>query len=243
MTRGKRFLPLVALVLGLGLLVPMTASANGCVDCHGKLDTDGRIDQRHQDYDGSLHASKGIGCDSCHGGDARAGAADKAHAGVLPASNEKSRVYFKNVPRTCGRCHGGQFERFAQSRHGEQLAASGKGPNCVTCHGSMATRILRADQVEEFCSTCHNERVGAPLDKPREAADTLALMARTRLLVEWAGDFGAGNGTSGGPSLERAGNAMAMAMAAWHTFDLGMVKQYLDTAAQAAQAAKTEAGR
>lgn len=218
------------------------AAENGCVACHDTLPENTRFAGRHKDFSGSVHQRAGITCDACHAGDPATNDKKRAHVGVYPAGDPKSRVYFQNVPDTCGRCHTAQLTAFTQSVHYAQLKKSGKGPNCVTCHGSMATRVLRPAEAKEFCLTCHNERLGIQPHRPYEAEATLTLMEETRTLVDWAGEFAAM--AKGRPpstaedDLASARTALAQARQAWHTFNLSEVRQHLATAADAARAAK-----
>jgi hypothetical protein len=228
-------------LLGVMLLVAApAAAANTCVECHEALAGPGGIADRHKGFFESAHYKNGILCDACHSGDSEATDKAAAHAGVLPAANPRSTVYFKNVPRTCGRCHTGQLQAFTQSLHFRALSATGRGPNCVTCHGSMALRILKWNEVRAFCSTCHNERMGIRPDKPAEAEATLQLMDATQTLVDWADAAAPGPEGAEGP-LARAHLDLDMARTAWHTFDLAGVRNRLEAAIAQARAARAAA--
>jgi len=211
------------------LAVPAVAAANTCVECHQGMAGAGGIGDRHKGFFDSAHFKNGILCDACHSGDPDAADKASAHAGVLPAADPQSTVYFKNVPRTCGRCHTGQLAAFTQSLHFRALSATGQGPNCVTCHGSMALHVLKWNEVRAFCSSCHNERMGIKPDKPSEAEATLQLMDATKTLVAWADQAAPGPEGPTGP-LAQAHLDLDMARTAWHTFDLPGVRNRLEAA-------------
>ena len=56
------------------------------------------------------------------------------------------------------------------------LQRSGKGPNCETCHGSMATTVLTYGNLDETCSLCHG--------KPEQAAKALSLIRSAKNLYD-----------------------------------------------------------
>ncbi|MHB8835733.1 MAG: cytochrome c3 family protein [Candidatus Methylomirabilia bacterium] len=97
-------------------------------------------------------------CNDCHG----------THD-ILPHTDPKSRINYKNIRTTCGVCHTGVLEQFDQSVHGKALVSgatlpSGKGaPTCIVCHHSHSiTRITEEDWklhnlVE--CGNCHSDRI------------------------------------------------------------------------------------
>ncbi|HZY10152.1 MAG TPA: hypothetical protein VFF29_03270 [Bacteroidota bacterium] len=78
----------------------------------------------------------------------------------LPARDPRSSVHPNNVPKTCGRCHHGIAEQFAQSIHSRLVTQTDKQlPECSDCH--TAHTIRRAD-MDEFkleimnkCGRCH----------------------------------------------------------------------------------------
>lgn len=150
-------------VLGLAAVLVMTAVAAGaegkgsCVDCHRRLN--GHLVAAHNfsDWNKSAHARAGVSCESCHGGDAAAKDVAAAHRGMLRASDPKSLIYFTRVPQTCGACHDAELKAFQTSAHYKELESSGKGPNCVTCHGSMANVVLGPRELEHTCALCHRQ--------------------------------------------------------------------------------------
>ena len=80
----------------------------------------------------------------------------------LPASDERSTVNRKNIPKTCAKCHNGIYEKFRASIHSPLVYKGDQTlPECADCHSSH--QITRAD-TEGFklavvgqCGRCHQE--------------------------------------------------------------------------------------
>jgi Cytochrome c3 len=159
---------------------------NSCIHCHQALPVNTFLGSKYQNWKGSLHAREGINCDRCHGGKPSADQKELAHTGVYNSSNPLSRVYYKNVPGTCGACHRRDFNAFKRSAHFSLLERRGAGPTCVTCHESHSTRIISPQQLPATCEQCHNERMGIRPQVPGQAQALLLLIDETSLLVQWA---------------------------------------------------------
>ncbi|MDP2600480.1 MAG: hypothetical protein Q8P84_07110 [Deltaproteobacteria bacterium] len=153
----------------LFFIIPSASAKEGsCAQCHQTLKTSSLLEHNYADWKGSIHAQKGVGCEACHGGNPATTDPVKAHQGVLPSGNKSSSVYFKNVGKTCGKCHAAEYTEFRKSAHYRMLQNTGKGPNCLTCHGSMATTVMKYKEMESTCSLCHG--------KPSLAAKALSLI-------------------------------------------------------------------
>jgi hypothetical protein len=159
-------------------------SPSRCVECHSRQSETSGAGHGLAAWRLSRHAAAGVTCDACHGGNPAATDAREAHQGVSRSSDQASRVYFTRVPETCGRCHAAEAAYFRSSIHYARLQSDGHGPNCVTCHGSMATRILTPDSVLITCSACHTATGVAPVGKAREAAQVLALVRAENILFD-----------------------------------------------------------
>lgn len=136
-----------------------------CENCHSRL---------AKQYERSLHGQAlrqgkylAPDCASCHG-----------KHDILPASNEKSRVYVMNIPSLCGKCHkegtpvsqletiGEEhvLEDYSQSIHGDGLFRRGLIVTavCTSCHSSHnilphedpASTINRKN-IPGTCMKCH----------------------------------------------------------------------------------------
>ncbi len=152
-----RILTALLTVILWGAWPPPAAGADGCSVCHAKAPETQTTAHTYADWKISVHGKAGIGCQACHGGDAAAAAMAAAHRGMRPSVDSDSAVYFTRIPETCGACHAAEFSAFKKSRHASELARTGKGPNCVTCHGSMASRIIEARDMEMTCTLCHRK--------------------------------------------------------------------------------------
>ncbi|TPW22090.1 MAG: hypothetical protein FD126_34 [Elusimicrobia bacterium] len=137
------------------------AEPDSCRACH--KDEKFRVQNKKiydyfKNWDGSAHDLAGLSCTDCHGGDKTKDDQAGAHAGILPQSDPKSPFHYKNIPQTCGKCHAPVLERFVKSRHYSQLEATGRGPSCITCHGSLDTKVYSSSIIERACSSCHNAK-------------------------------------------------------------------------------------
>lgn len=167
---------------------------SGCVDCHGMHDiraaadplsrtypknlpetcgrchSDPRLARKHlisvlnpsDSYLKSEHARqiakgnlKAASCTKCHG----------THD-LLPADNPDSRVYHKNISKTCGGCHEEALAEYQVSIHGQALAAGIKdAPTCTDCHGehdiegpgSQGSSVSPRKIVTATCTRCHDD--------------------------------------------------------------------------------------
>jgi nitrate/TMAO reductase-like tetraheme cytochrome c subunit len=153
----------VGLVMAVCLVSGRAADVDQCVQCH--QDPAFRVQNKKLfDYflqwKGSVHDEAGVSCNDCHGGDPSAPEKGRAHEGVLRPTDEKSRVFYQNIPKTCGECHAEVYGNFIQSRHYQVLMDKEGGPNCVTCHGSLNSEIFLSTPVVKTCSQCHNAETG-----------------------------------------------------------------------------------
>lgn len=99
-------------------------------------------------------------CIDCHG----------AHD-VLKHDNPVSRTFFKNIPNTCGHCHGNAelmkaydipseiVDQYRRSVHGRNVLEKGDAgsPQCATCHGNHAAAPPGFQEVSHVCGQCHKQ--------------------------------------------------------------------------------------
>jgi hypothetical protein len=149
------------------------APGNRCADCHAaNPSAPGHLEA----WTRSRHASHGVGCERCHGGDASTFERLPAHRGVLNSRDPKSPTARRNLPITCGTCHIGPFVEFQKSRHYAALRnGDDAAPTCTTCHESAGAHLVSARALERTCQGCH------PPDGPRRGRE---YAAQARLLVE-----------------------------------------------------------
>lgn len=228
--RGRRVSRLLLAALLLAIVAPAARGqqpkrVSHCVECHSRQSDASGAGHGFAAWRGSRHAAAGVACEACHGGNAASADAREAHQGVSRSSDQGSRVFFTRVPDTCGRCHAAEAAYFRSSIHYARLQSDGHGPNCVTCHGSMATRILTPDSVLGTCSACHAAGGVAPLGKSREAAQVLALVRVENILFDIVTTAAASQRAAPGAARARIllGNAerhLSAAAEVWHSFRL-----------------------
>jgi len=251
----ERRLLVVVLAIGLPWSVSPEAGAdpsetgeNSCVQCHRRTDTIRSLPPWRQEqylhWYGSIHGRKDVTCDKCHGGDATADAQDDAHEGVAPASDVKSRVYYKNLPQTCGSCHEEVETDFMQSRHFEKLASDQLAPSCTTCHGfQMAIGAVDPQQLVERCAICHNEDGGEHpevAERTRRILDRIdevkSRLQRTQTVFGVARDIGVPLKKSA-VALIVARHELEKTGKLWHRFDLDAFEREIDGVRTAAEKA------
>ena len=217
-------------------------SPNACVTCHEQLPATTAAGHSFQDWRASPHGRAGATCDKCHGGNPDAADRQAAHRDVYSSRESRSKVYYTRIPATCGSCHQQELGFFTESRHYTRLVTSGRGPNCVTCHGSMAIQVLSPPDLEATCSACHNPEQRAPSPAPVAARYLLVLLGQVEFGIRVTEALAA---KTPEPSmrqaatryLRQAGNSMQRVREGWHSFDLGLVEEMLLQTADAARLA------
>ena len=223
--------------LGLPSAVPVAARAqapNRCVSCHQTLAERSQAGHSFAAWRQSRHAAAGVRCEACHGGDPAATDRAAAHRGMLNSRNRASPVYSTRIPFTCGRCHAAELAYFRSSAHFARLQGDGRGPNCVTCHGAMATSVLSQDQVLGTCSACHTAGGVAPRDRARESAPVLALVKAEanlyHVVAAVAAEAPGARRARATAALASAQRHLAAAAEVWHSFHLDSAVHRLDAA-------------
>lgn len=227
---GPRLVRVAGLVLGLALvagfggprdaLAQSRAAGSQCVVCHARVPEATGAGHGFTAWRGSRHGAAGVGCEACHGGNAATPDKTAAHRGVVRSSNPASAVYFRRIPDTCGRCHASEAGYFRSSVHFARLRSDGHGPNCVTCHGAMATSVLTPEGVLGTCSACHSATGVAAVGKSREAAQVLGLVRATNVLYDVVAASAGTRGGGAGTLLADADRHLAAAAEVWHSFRL-----------------------
>lgn len=171
------------------IALPVVVYSNGCEDCHSDPDfyvQSRKIHTYYQNWIKSPHKEAGLSCNYCHGGDASTADKQTAHKDILHVTDPKSRLYFKNLPETCGNCHADKLKQFKQSKHYKALMADTVAPSCTTCHSAMNARPNYRDILEKSCRTCHNEEnaPSIPLVADR-AGEYLHRLSIARVYLGW----------------------------------------------------------
>ncbi len=172
---------ILAICAGLIISIRFVANssaeaASSCISCHEKVTGVKYLEHDFSDWSKSAHAKAGVSCEACHGGNPLAKEEREAHKGLKPSTDPASPVYFTRIPANCGTCHTAEFKAFQKSAHYKELQTTGRGPNCVSCHGSMANRILAPRDLELTCNLCHK--------KPTQASATMLALANAGTSLE-----------------------------------------------------------
>ena len=159
--------PALMMILALTLAGAAAGAEQGCVTCHSDpsfLVRNKKLYDYFQNWKLSLHSQEGVSCANCHGGNPKRADKKAAHAkGPMGAAARSSPINYRNIPRTCSRCHEQYYDHFRRSAHFRQLTEAKNGeaaPNCVTCHGSVNTTVLSVHTVAGACGRCHNQKTG-----------------------------------------------------------------------------------
>lgn len=232
----------MGLILMIGILWMWGGTswgANSCVDCHRLAKTVKALPAWYQDqfihWYGSVHGRKGVTCDKCHGGDPDRSDRKQAHQGMKPSGDPDSRVYYKNLPETCGACHKGVYREFIQSRHYQYLKADRLAPTCTTCHGfQMDIEGVVPLQIAGRCTICHNSRMGVKPEVAESAREALygvertnQFIQKTQVAIELAKEQGL-NVKKAQALLTESRNRLKRTGERWHRFDLNGFKKELE---------------
>jgi hypothetical protein len=212
---------------------------NNCVNCHSQLLEPLRFGNRYLEWQFSRHQEKGVSCEKCHGGDPSANDKQKAHAGALRSSDQRSRLHWKNQPETCNACHQNVVSAFVKSEHYERLKGIGLGPSCNTCHAHMATEVIYSPtETANLCSQCHdaiNFMKPSP-EIPERAKETMMALQRAGGVINWAALMLAEGGrrnlslAAEADEFKAAEGILSEARVKWHTFSLDAVRKQADDA-------------
>lgn len=162
------------------------AEEGSCITCHRALDE--RLAGPANAFPEDIHAARGFGCVSCHGGDATA----PGLAGMDPAKGFIGTPEREDVAPLCGRCHSDavfmrqynpglrvdQVIEYAASVHGRRLEQFGddRVATCVSCHPAHSIKppsdprsSVNPLEVAETCASCHADaEYMAPYDIPTD---------------------------------------------------------------------------
>lgn len=128
------------------------AEESTCIECHTSDTMSPQLRDIPDEWKKSWHYQNNVSCHNCHGGDHK----DKSMA-MSHTRGFVGKPTYTDVPDFCGKCHIGILENYRQSGHGKALASTGKGPNCVTCHGSHNIQRASVDIIyERRCTQCHS---------------------------------------------------------------------------------------
>jgi hypothetical protein len=161
---------------------PVLFEENTCITCHQGLG--GKHEAITTEWAESVHAQRGVGCVSCHGGDPTQ--AD-AEAAMSPEAGYLGPLPKDQIPGLCGSCHTqvdlmrpfdlptDQLDQYWQSQHGQALLEGDENvATCFDCHDGH--RVLKTTDPASLvypsnepamCAGCHaDETLMAPYGIP-----------------------------------------------------------------------------
>lgn len=209
----------------------------GCsLECH-----EDRVRQlataNYQQWSESVHALKGITCESCHGGEPGQATKEKAHINLKNATDPESPVYYTNVPKTCGKCHSRELDNFENSKHFQKLEALKLAPTCTTCHAPHTFTVMNPEEFRQSCGNCHSVyKKVAPYDIPLKAEDMLRKVNKLKFNIETARQdifWAKKNGTDVSQAEAYTDNALKVLgnlAPMWHEFNLTHFEVEIDSA-------------
>lgn len=185
-------------ILFLPAVVIAQQQADSCSTCHLAIGVD-RLTQPVQQFKDDIHAAKGFGCVSCHGGDATSPgmeAMDRAKGYIGKPTPTQ-------VIEVCGRCHSDarfmrqynpslridQVAEYYTSVHGRRLREL-KDPKVATCASCHIPHSIRPPsdsrssvyplRVADTCGSCHaNAEYMAPYKIPTDQ------LAKYKKSIHW----------------------------------------------------------
>jgi predicted CXXCH cytochrome family protein len=195
MAWALRFPVMVAVALAFGAAIEAQERRNNCIECHRNLD-DEDLSRPAPVAADDVHASAGIACADCHGGDPRLEIADDDYD---PAKAKSTGFVgapsVRDIPEFCGKCHADaaymqrynpnlavdQLAQYWTSGHGKKLREGATDvAECVSCHGShgmLKVSDPRAPvyptKVANTCGACHAD--GARMAPHELPTDQVAL--------------------------------------------------------------------
>jgi cytochrome b subunit of formate dehydrogenase len=98
---------------------------------------------------------KTVNCGTCHG----------THDITRP-SNPSSKLFWQNIPTTCGTCHSEILKAFQHSIHGKAVTnGEREAPVCTDCHGEHSIIAVKLNSssvsqahITETCAQCHEAK-------------------------------------------------------------------------------------
>jgi formate dehydrogenase gamma subunit len=139
-----------------------THVAETCAKCHADRTLVERraipVPLAFQLYQKSVHgravaAGKAAAtCNNCH-----------ASHDIRRATDPQAQIYWRNLPKTCGTCHGKESQVYLESIHGQAMQRGVReSPVCTDCHGEHSIpptqdpeSRVSAGAVTQTCASCH----------------------------------------------------------------------------------------
>lgn len=199
---SKAFFCLVFLVvLGWAPSGLAQQATESCVVCHQAIG-DERLAAPAKSFAEDIHAAKGFGCVSCHGGDAK----DTEMSSMSPAKGYIGKPKGAKIVEVCGRCHSDarfmrqynpglrvdQVTEYYTSVHGRRLKTldDPKVATCSSCHRTHSIKppsdprsSVHPVKVADLCGSCHaEEKIMGPYKIPTDQLDKYKKSVHWKLL-------------------------------------------------------------
>jgi cytochrome c553 len=184
-----------------------TFSTNACLDCH-RNEKESRLVQPTLHFAEDIHAQRGLGCVSCHGGDAT----DSDITGMDPDKGYIGKPKRSEIAEICARCHANaefmkrynpkpyifSLAEFRTSVHCKKIAEGDtKVATCTNCHGVHGIRPHKDPaspvyhkNVPGTCASCHNPQYMAGRTVPTNQFELYKTSVHGKALLE-KGDMSA----------------------------------------------------
>lgn len=164
-------------VVAVIAIATLAGAQNNCLDCHGTLDEE-RLSHPVTAMSEDVHATAGLTCDDCHGGDPSVAIVDGDDSPAkAPGTGYVGKPSVSDIPVFCGECHADagymqdfdpnipvdQLARFWTSGHGERLQEGALDvAQCVSCHGAHGVSSVQdpaapvyPTNLADTCGGCH----------------------------------------------------------------------------------------
>ncbi len=217
------------------------------LECHADIIRKTATDN-FQQWSNSDHSKYFVTCDACHGGNPDARTEKEAHATMKNKNDTNSSIYFKNIPETCGKCHTEELDHFRNTMHFQRLRATSSGPSCITCHQPHTFKVLKASELTNMCSVCHNSKDQiASANVPKDAKLALEKADELKQEVQNTKDAidnakAKGNDVSSAQKdLDKAMSIIGDIPALWHGFNLDNFDLQMQNGIERAKKAEMEA--
>lgn len=129
----------------------MTEQSAVCLGCH---QSESRIH-----WSGSIHASREVGCTSCH----------KVHARHDAVRDKRTQ------PEVCFDCHKTQRSQVSRPSHHPITEGKVSCSDCHNPHGSVGPHLMVRDSVNDTCYTCHMDKRGPFLRAHQPVTENCAI--------------------------------------------------------------------
>jgi hypothetical protein len=151
---------------GQGLESKPRVERINCLICHAAKTMKPAYREVVPQWRQSVHYRNGIACNDCHGGDPK-----NVALAMSPKKGFVGVPTYQGVMKFCGKCHidilksccmgGAQSVNLGgapcTNGHCIALMTTGKGPNCVTCHGAHDIQKASINLINPgLCGRCHS---------------------------------------------------------------------------------------